>query len=185
MRCSYTLHWQVQTLQLSPRAAVLWLSWRLDDKKINTSIEATDHGSTSWPASCHSHMQSALRQTALANSVSRQSAQYALESWNLKLPHHITGWRTPARPPEWHWPSSPLVYRTTSTDADLKVNWVFNAPNWVRNSQHFVTLCKNELYSIFNLSGEICIFEDKSARRMGYMTQSAILPVTSPNVHQF
>ena len=29
-----------------------------------------------------------------------------------------------------------------------------------------------------------CVFDDKSARRMGYMTHSAILPVTSPNVHQ-
>ena len=40
------------------------------------------------------------------------------------------------------------------------------------------------IHKLFNLSGEICIFEDKSARRMGYMTQSTILPVTSPNVHQ-
>ena len=36
------------------------------------------------------------------------------------------------------------------------------------------------IQKLFNLSGEICIFDDKSARRMGYMTQSMILPVTSP-----
>ena len=37
---------------------------------------------------------------------------------------------------------------------------------------------------LFNLSGEISIFEDESARRMGRMKQLTILPVTSPNVHQ-
>jgi len=38
---------------------------------------------------------------------------------------------------------------------------------------------------LFNVSGEICIFEDKSARRMGCMTQSITLPGTSPDVHKF
>jgi len=41
------------------------------------------------------------------------------------------------------------------------------------------------MYKFFNLSGEISVFEDKSARRMGHMKQSTILPVTSPNAHQF
>ena len=33
------------------------------------------------------------------------------------------------------------------------------------------------MHKLFNLSVEICIFEDKSARRIEYMTQSTILPV--------
>ena len=35
------------------------------------------------------------------------------------------------------------------------------------------------------VSGEFCISEDKSPRRMRHMTQSSILLVTSPNVHRF
>jgi len=38
--------------------------------------------------------------------------------------------------------------------------------------------------SPFSAEGEVCIFEDKSARRMVYMTQSTVLHVTSQNVHQ-
>ena len=41
------------------------------------------------------------------------------------------------------------------------------------------------MYELFYLSGEFCIFGGKSVERMGLMTQSSILPVTSPNVHQF
>jgi len=41
------------------------------------------------------------------------------------------------------------------------------------------------MHTLFNLSGEISVFEGKSARRMGRMKQSTTLPVTSPNVHQF
>jgi len=44
--------------------------------------------------------------------------------------------------------------------------------------------CLSVIHKLFNLSGEICISEDRSAGRMEYMTQSTILPVTSPNVHQ-
>jgi len=41
------------------------------------------------------------------------------------------------------------------------------------------------MLKLFNLSGEISIFEGKSARRMGRMKQLTILPVTLPSVHQF
>ena len=41
------------------------------------------------------------------------------------------------------------------------------------------------MHELFYLSGEFCIFGGKSVERMGLMTQSSILPVTSPNVHQF
>ena len=43
----------------------------------------------------------------------------------------------------------------------------------------------SRLCRLFYLSGEFCIFEDKCLRRTGCMTQSAILPVTLPNVYRF
>jgi len=41
------------------------------------------------------------------------------------------------------------------------------------------------IHKLFNLSGEISIFEDESAMQTGRMKQSTILPLTLPNVHQF
>ena len=69
------------------------------------------------------------------------------------------------------------------TVSQKKTRHLTLAHNYTKQSnakQQFLSV----MHKLFNLSGEICIFEDKSARRMGYMTQSTILPVTSPNVHQ-
>ena len=41
------------------------------------------------------------------------------------------------------------------------------------------------IHKLFYLSGEFCIFEDKRLRRIGRVTQSTFLPVTSPKVKQF
>jgi len=47
-------------------------------------------------------------------------------------------------------------------------------------SQFLSALCK-----LCYLSGEFCIFEDKSVRRMGHTTQSTILTATSTNLYWF
>ena len=47
-------------------------------------------------------------------------------------------------------------------------------------SQFLSALCK-----LCYLSGEFCIFEDKSIKQMGCMTRSNIFALTSPNVHRF
>ena len=53
------------------------------------------------------------------------------------------------------------------------------------NSNSFCPLYTYTSYFTYMETGELCIFEDKSLRQMGCITQSTIKPVALPNVHRF
>ena len=70
----------------------------------------------------------------------------------------------------------------------IKSKLVYNSMIFVDNKPTLICLLiysNEQQFLSFYLSGEFCIFEDKRLMQIGHMTQSMILPVTLPNIHQF